>query len=207
MNLDEIYEAALGAYDQIISTVDPLYLLGPIFGCIALIVLIGRTGGISGIGGDVYIIKPLWTAYYKPIISLYFYCLIFILIGYFYEAFRLNIYGNDVVNLEFARLILFLFIILKHAIWIYAVRRRYMRIDEDGVWYYKGIFPWTVTIDGLTWKNLEYSWIIQGFVSWVLRSWTVRVVHRYNSDKRFEVRHMPQEAVALINNMAKREPN
>jgi hypothetical protein len=175
--------------------------------CVLLLFWLGKKGGVENVGLNTYFVRPLWTAYVGPILSLLVY-----FVAWFYMSDIFEIMGKfapQILSFDFlvVRMVSAILIFLMHTFLIYRAWRKYMRIDENGVWYYQGIFPWTVTADGLTWKNLERGWLIQGFSSWVLRSWTVRIIHRYNSDKRFDVKHMPQEAVSLIDDMAQREPN
>ncbi len=51
--------------------------------------------------------------------------------------------------------------------------------DEVGVWVYSGVLPWKKGIAGVKWRDMDDASFEQGFWSWVTRSYTIRIGHRF----------------------------
>ena len=51
--------------------------------------------------------------------------------------------------------------------------------DESGVWLHSGIFPWQRGVAGVKWRDISEATFQTGFVSWMLRSYSVRVGNRF----------------------------
>lgn len=51
--------------------------------------------------------------------------------------------------------------------------------DETGVWLHSGIFPWQRGVSGVKWRDISEATFQTGFVSWLLRSYSVRVGQRF----------------------------
>jgi hypothetical protein len=53
--------------------------------------------------------------------------------------------------------------------------------DETGVWMHSGVFPWEMGIIGVKWRDISEATYQRGFLGWVLRSYSVRVGHRFTN--------------------------
>lgn len=62
--------------------------------------------------------------------------------------------------------------------------------NENGVWMRSGVFPWNIGISGLQWRDLGQAGFTQGFSSWALRSYDVRVSHRFTIGAALYVPHV-----------------
>lgn len=51
--------------------------------------------------------------------------------------------------------------------------------DDVGVWVYSGVLPWKKGIAGVKWRDMDEATFEQGFWSWISRSYTVRIGHRF----------------------------
>jgi hypothetical protein len=51
--------------------------------------------------------------------------------------------------------------------------------DDIGVWAYSGILPWKKGVTGVKWRDMDEATFEPGFWSWVTRSYTVRIRHRF----------------------------
>lgn len=51
--------------------------------------------------------------------------------------------------------------------------------DDVGVWLYSGVLPWKKGVTGVKWRDMEDASFTQGFWSWITRSYTVRIGHRF----------------------------
>jgi hypothetical protein len=62
--------------------------------------------------------------------------------------------------------------------------------DLDGVWVYRGIFPWDKGFSGVKWRDLEDAVFYPNFLSWALKSYTVRVGHRFTKSSEIVLRNI-----------------
>ena len=51
--------------------------------------------------------------------------------------------------------------------------------DDVGVWVYSGVLPWKKGLAGVKWRDMDEATFEQGFWSWISRSYTVRIGHRF----------------------------
>lgn len=73
--------------------------------------------------------------------------------------------------------------------------------DENGVWLQTGVFPWEKGLTGVQWRDLGQAGYTQEFFSWALRSYDVRVSHRFTAGAELYLRnvHCGNLAVEHIN--------
>ncbi len=73
--------------------------------------------------------------------------------------------------------------------------------DDVGVWLYSGVLPWSRGVRGVKWRDMDEATYTQSFRSWLLRSWTIRIGHRFTKDAEILLSNMARgrDAVALIN--------
>lgn len=128
-----------------------------------------------------------WTAYVRPIIVL----LVFSLVGYLLTA----------VNIWFG-VIFILFWLGLFTIQVLTIRSVILFTDEQGVWLYSGIFPWSRGTSGVKWRDVEDAVYFPNFMSWLLKSYTVRIGHRFTKSSEIVLPHIARghEAVEHINN-------
>ncbi|AKT33661.1 hypothetical protein RYA05_34725 [Pseudomonas syringae pv. actinidiae] len=75
--------------------------------------------------------------------------------------------------------------------------------DDIGVWIFRGILPWSKGVRGVKWRDIEDAMYYTGFFSWMFRSYTVRIGHRFTKTSEIFVYHLAQghTAVEHINRM------
>jgi hypothetical protein len=78
--------------------------------------------------------------------------------------------------------------------------------DENGVWMQSGVLPWEKVISGVQWRDLGQAGYTQGFSSWALRSYDVRISHRFTTGAELYLRnvHRGNLAVEHINGIMAR---
>lgn len=69
--------------------------------------------------------------------------------------------------------------------------------DDDGVWIQSGIFPWTRGIRGMRFRDLDDPVIVQSFASWLLRSHSIVLRHRFTRDAELVLPDMADAARAV----------
>ena len=78
--------------------------------------------------------------------------------------------------------------------------RAYM--DETGVWYYSGLFPWSEGIRGIRWENFDQAQHRQSIFSWVSHSYTIYLLDRYGRSVTVKNLHNGRDWSALVNDYA-----
>ncbi|WP_375769393.1 hypothetical protein NR798_00505 [Archangium gephyra] len=92
------------------------------------------------------------------------------------------------------------------AIYVYAIlllRSYSLYCDGDGVWVQSGVLPWKKGVYGVKWCDLDAAVYHQGFSSWLLRSYTIQLRHRFTKSAEILLTHMScgDKAVARINEL------
>jgi hypothetical protein len=59
------------------------------------------------------------------------------------------------------------------------VRSVQLYYDDIGVWTFSGVLPWKKGIVGVKWRDMDEATFYTGFWSWITRSYTVRIGHRF----------------------------
>lgn len=61
-----------------------------------------------------------------------------------------------------------------------ALLRSYrLYYDDAGVWIYSGVLPWKRGVAGVKWRDLDEATFHNSFWSWISRSYTVQLKHRF----------------------------
>lgn len=94
--------------------------------------------------------------------------------------------------------------ILPIALLIYQIldiRSVRLFLDDQGVWVFSGILPWSKGTRGVKWRDLDEAVYFTGFFSWLFKAYTIRVGHRFTKDSEFTIKHVKQgdQAVMRIN--------
>jgi hypothetical protein len=62
----------------------------------------------------------------------------------------------------------------------FAILRSYqLYYDDIGVWIYSGILPWKRGVAGVKWRDLDEATFHNSFWSWISRSYTIQLKHRF----------------------------
>lgn len=81
------------------------------------------------------------------------------------------------------------------------LRSHLLYIDDIGIWHASGILPWKKGVAGVKWRDLDEAVFMQGMSSWLLKSYTIRIGHRFTKSSEIVMTHMARghEAVMTIN--------
>ncbi|HEX8601387.1 MAG TPA: hypothetical protein VF774_01980 [Pseudoduganella sp.] len=84
---------------------------------------------------------------------------------------------------------------------VLLIRSVQLYYDDAGVWLYSGVLPWARGVRGVKWRDMDEAVYVQSLRSWLLRSWTIRVGHRFTKSSTIVLSHMARgrEAVTIIN--------
>ena len=127
--------------------------------------------------------KKSWTAYVMPIIILSI-------------IFAISVSFNILIGIIPAVIAV---------LTILNLRSYELYTDNDGVWIYRGIFPWNKGSSGVKWRDLDEAAYFTGFISWALKSYTIKISHRFTKDSEIVLSHMRigDSAVMQINQLHK----
>lgn len=62
---------------------------------------------------------------------------------------------------------------------VLSIRSYQLYYDDVGVWLYHGILPWSKGIAGVKWRDMDEATFVPSFWSWLSRSYTIRIGHRF----------------------------
>lgn len=130
--------------------------------------------------------RKSWTAYVAPTLVL----LVFVGIGIGLAHFSDWLGGA--------------FIVFWTALFLWGVfenRAVVLYTDEHGVWVRSGLLPWSKGTTGVKWRDIEDAVYCTGFRSWLFKSYTVRIGHRFTKSSEIVLTHIAHgnDAVAYIN--------
>jgi hypothetical protein len=82
-----------------------------------------------------------------------------------------------------------------------TIRSVVLYTNDQGVWVYSGIFPWSKGMRGVKWRDIEDAVYVPNFLSWLLKSYTVRIGHRFTKSSEIVLPHIARghDAVMHIN--------
>lgn len=75
---------------------------------------------------------------------------------------------------------------------ILLIRSYNLYYDDVGVWIYSGILPWKKGVIGVKWRDLDEAVYFQTFWSWLFKSYSVRIGHRFTKSSEIFLTHMAQ---------------
>lgn len=110
--------------------------------------------------------KSSWTAFVVPTL-LY--------------GFTLLVLGSILWNLGAMKMFT-VFTLVVGGLWLLkllSLNSRELYADDLGIWLQRGIFPWDKGVVGVKWRDLDEALYSQGFISWLAKSHTVFVQHRF----------------------------
>lgn len=70
---------------------------------------------------------------------------------------------------------------------ILLLKSVHLYTDDVGVWLFRGILPWSKGVRGFKWRDIEDAMYYTGFLSWMFRSYTARIGHRFTRQVRFSL--------------------
>ena len=88
-------------------------------------------------------------------------------------------------------------------IYIYlTLKTHIISIDNEGVWYTAGLFPWQKIGNGIRWQDIDMPFRSSNFISWITNSHSVTVKHKYTNLDDFVVTNIwdGQSVINIIAN-------
>ena len=128
-----------------------------------------------------------WLAYIRPIVTF----LIIFLIGLGLSGSRTTIFaiiGYVAIGVALINFICNILFLKTLRVWF----------NEDGVWLFCGIFPWTKGTVGTTWRDISDAIFFTGFISWATKSFKIRIGHRFTKTSELVIPHIKNGNVAVM---------
>ncbi|MET0379723.1 MAG: hypothetical protein ABW049_12095 [Spongiibacteraceae bacterium] len=137
-----------------------------------------------------------WIAYLGPIVGL----LLMIAVGVALLVYDQFAATGVLLWIGIAVIVVALTIFIYRVLMIHSV---VLYTDDHGVWVYSGILPWSKGVAGVKWRDLEDAIYVTGFFSWLLKSYKVRVGHRFTKTSEIVLDNIAHgnEAVEHINGL------
>lgn len=84
---------------------------------------------------------------------------------------------------------------------ILLLKSFHLFIDDNGVWVFSGILPWSKGVVGVKWRDLDEALYFQSMGSWLFKSYTIRIGHRFTKSSEILLSHWKHgdKAVTHIN--------
>ncbi len=82
-----------------------------------------------------------------------------------------------------------------------SIKSHHLYMDDIGVWKSSGILPWTKGVSGVKWRDLDEAVFFQSMFSWMFKSYSIRIGHRFTKDSEIFLSHWNNghNAVTAIN--------
>ncbi len=81
------------------------------------------------------------------------------------------------------------------------IRSYQLYYDDVGVWLYSGILPWKKGVTGVKWRDMDEATFEPSFFSWLFKSYSVRVGHRFTKSSELFLTNMAhgKDVVVTLN--------
>ena len=82
-----------------------------------------------------------------------------------------------------------------------SLRSVQLYYDDVGVWMFSCVLPWKKGIAGVKWRDMDEATFEQGFWSWITRSYTIRIGHRFTKESEIRLTNIAggKDVVAKLN--------
>jgi hypothetical protein len=87
------------------------------------------------------------------------------------------------------------------ALKVLVVKSYRLYYDDAGVWIFSGVLPWSKGVSGVKWRDLDEAVYFQSIGSWLFKSYSIRIGHRFTKSSEVLLSHWAKghEAVQIIN--------
>lgn len=84
---------------------------------------------------------------------------------------------------------------------VLLIRSYQLYYDDVGVWLSSGILPWSKGVAGVKWRDMDEATFVQNFRSWLFKSYTIRIGHRFTKSSEIVLTSMARgkDAVLALN--------
>lgn len=135
---------------------------------------------ISSLGGKS------WTAYVRvTLIAL----VLFVISG---AAWGVSVMAGVIVSLPSLAFVVYQVLLIKSY---------HLYFNDVGVWVFSGVLPWNKGVAGVKWRDLDEAVYVQSMGSWLFKSYSIRIGHRFTKSSEVLLTHWARghEAVMTIN--------
>jgi hypothetical protein len=124
---------------------------------------------------DIILCRKSWTAYIGHVLTAPIWLLLVFLLGIYHWLAGLAFFG-----------LIGLWTVYK----ILVIRSYVLYYDEMGIWCFSGVLPWKKGVIGVKWRDLDESVYFQTLWSWLFKSYSIRIGHRFTKSNEVFLTHM-----------------
>jgi hypothetical protein len=147
-----------------------------------------------GVNEHVYHVS--WVAYIRPVLT-------FIVVSLVFVAF-LSRRDNELDTVMYLLVAFSASLMVIRLIYLKTMR---LVINDQGVYLFRGIFPWTKGMTGTLWRDVADAVYYTGFFSWAFNSYRVVINHRFTKTSELVILSVRDgnKAVMEINDILSRK--
>ena len=84
---------------------------------------------------------------------------------------------------------------------VLLIKSYHLYFNDAGVWVFSGVLPWNKGVAGVKWRDLDEAVYFQSMGSWLFKSYSIRIGHRFTKSSEVLLTHWARghEAVMTIN--------
>ena len=148
---------------------------------------------VSNIDGNgrTIIGRKSWIVYFLITLNYLFIFAIYTSVFLYFFQDRLN--DLDIL-FNHKGFIILISLLALHSLWFLylylSARTHLISIDQEGVWYTAGLFPWQKVGNGIRWQDIDMPFRSSNFISWITNSHSITVKHKYTNSDDFVVTHI-----------------
>lgn len=140
------------------------------------------------------VFKLSWVAYVSMIWTVVMRVLVFALAGVLSRQIMIWATGKTLDYLVSGAVIIAVVSMIYDFLYLRSVA---LFTDEAGVWMQSGVFPWEKGAFVVKWRDVSEATFQTGLLSWALRSYSVRVGHRFTNGAELNVRNVYRGDLAV----------
>lgn len=127
-----------------------------------------------------------WTAYVRVVI-----------VGFVLLFISLAAWGASVTAGVVVSLLSLAFVVYQ----VLLIKSYHLYFNDAGVWVFSGVLPWNKGVAGVKWRDLDEAVYFQSMGSWLFKSYSIRIGHRFTKSSEVLLTHWARghEAVVAIN--------
>jgi len=148
---------------------------------------------IVDINSENIISTKSWTAYISPIFS-------FLLLGTLFIGLDNEFNKHQEFDLYLYGILFILFVASVYKILI--VRSYKLIMNEDGVWVFSGVLPWSKGYSGVKWRDLDEGVFYPNIIAYFFQSYKLQIKNRMKDTIEISLTQMNKgnKAIEKINN-------
>lgn len=81
---------------------------------------------------------------------------------------------------------------------VLLIKSYHLYFDDAGVWVFSGVLPWNKGVAGVKWRDLDEAVYFQSMGSWLFKSYSIRIGHRFTKSSEVLLTHWARGHEAVM---------